>query len=74
MPDGWPHRSPSTSSCTARSARLAEVQHRSQRFRQGREQISLAGRVAVIVDDGIATGATAKAACQVARAQQLLSP
>ena len=47
----------------------AEVQCRSQRFRQGREQISLAGRVAVIVDDGIATGATAKAACQVARAQ-----
>jgi putative phosphoribosyl transferase len=47
----------------------AELQRRSQRFRQGREQISLAGRVAVIVDDGIATGATAKAACQVARAQ-----
>ena len=46
----------------------AELQRRSQRFRQGREQISLAGRVAVIVDDGIATGATAKAACQVARA------
>ena len=31
--------------------------------------ISLAGRIAVIVDDGVATGATAKAACQVARAQ-----
>ena len=40
-----------------------------ERFRRGRDRISLAGRVAVIVDDGIATGATAKAACQVARAQ-----
>ncbi|MFY9920392.1 MAG: phosphoribosyltransferase family protein [Mycobacterium sp.] len=46
-----------------------ELQRRSERFRSGRDQISLAGRVAVLVDDGIATGATAKAACQVARAQ-----
>ena len=29
----------------------------------------MTGRIAIIVDDGIATGATAKAACQVARAQ-----
>jgi putative phosphoribosyl transferase len=29
----------------------------------------LAGRIAVVVDDGIATGATARAACQVATAQ-----
>ena len=29
----------------------------------------LDGRVAVVVDDGIATGSTARAACQVARAQ-----
>ena len=46
-----------------------ELQRRSERFRRGGNQISLAGRVAVLVDDGIATGATAKAACQVARAQ-----
>jgi predicted phosphoribosyltransferase/dienelactone hydrolase len=46
-----------------------ELQHRVERFRRGHDQISLAGRVAVLVDDGIATGATAKAACQVARAQ-----
>jgi putative phosphoribosyl transferase len=46
-----------------------ELQRRSERFRRGCDQISLAGRIAVLVDDGIATGATAKAACQVARAQ-----
>ena len=46
-----------------------ELARRAERFRRGRDQLSLAGRTAVIVDDGVATGATAKAACQVARAQ-----
>ncbi len=46
-----------------------ELQRRSERFRGDRQPISLKGRTAVIVDDGIATGATARAACQVARAQ-----
>lgn len=45
-----------------------ELRRRAERFRRGRDRIPLAGRIAVIVDDGIATGATAKAACQVARA------
>jgi putative phosphoribosyl transferase len=39
-----------------------------QRFRGGRPPLALTGRVAVIVDDGIATGSTARAACSVARA------
>ncbi len=46
----------------------AEVARRSESFRGGHGRISLAGRTAVIVDDGVATGATAKAACEVARA------
>jgi predicted phosphoribosyltransferase/dienelactone hydrolase len=45
-----------------------ELRRRAERFRRGHERISLTGRIAVIVDDGVATGATAKAACQVARA------
>ena len=45
-----------------------ELRRRAERFRRGRDRIPLTGRIAVIVDDGIATGATAKAACQVARA------
>jgi putative phosphoribosyl transferase len=44
-----------------------EVQRRSQRLRSGRPKVSLTGRVAIVADDGIATGATAKAACQFAR-------
>ena len=39
-----------------------------QRFRAGRPPLPLTGRVAVLVDDGIATGSTARAACAVARA------
>jgi putative phosphoribosyl transferase len=46
----------------------AQVDTRATRYRVRRPREPLAGRVAVIVDDGIATGSTAKAACQVARA------
>jgi uncharacterized protein (TIGR00369 family) len=46
----------------------AELQRRAQRFRGDVPHEPLAGRIAVIVDDGIATGSTARAACQVARA------
>lgn len=42
---------------------------RVQRFRPTECQRSLRGRTAVIVDDGVATGATARAACTVARLQ-----
>lgn len=45
-----------------------ELERRVERFRSGRELVSLKSRVVVIVDDGIATGSTARAACQVARA------
>ncbi|MTE13573.1 phosphoribosyltransferase family protein [Nocardia aurantiaca] len=46
-----------------------ELERRVVRFRAGRSRVPLTGRTAVIVDDGVATGATARAACQVARAQ-----
>ena len=46
----------------------AELERRVLRFRAVRPRIELAGRTAVLVDDGIATGATARAACLVARA------
>jgi putative phosphoribosyl transferase len=46
----------------------AELQRRILRFRGSTERLDLTGRVAVIVDDGIATGSTALAACRVVRA------
>ena len=51
-------------------ARLrAQMQQQAQRFRAGRSHVDLAGRIVIIVDEGIATGSTASAACQVARRQ-----
>ncbi|WP_431046509.1 alpha/beta family hydrolase [Streptomyces sp. P1-3] len=47
----------------------AELDRQARRFRGDRPRLSLAGRTVVVVDDGIATGATAEAACRVARAQ-----
>jgi putative phosphoribosyl transferase len=47
----------------------AEVQRRAEQFRGGRPRVDVTGRTAVIVDDGIATGGSARAALQVARAQ-----
>ena len=46
-----------------------EVEERIRRFRPAGQRAPLRGRTAVIVDDGVATGATAKAACNVARLQ-----
>ena len=46
----------------------AELESRAGRLRGERPRQSLEGRVALVVDDGVATGATARAACQVARA------
>lgn len=57
-------------------AAIAEVERqertvldeRVSRLRSGRPRVDLTGRTALIVDDGIATGATAEVACGVARA------
>jgi putative phosphoribosyl transferase len=47
----------------------AELERRARRYRGDRPRLDLRGRCAVIVDDGIATGSSARAACRVARAQ-----
>ncbi len=46
----------------------AELRRRAERYRLDRPRAVVAGRTAIVVDDGIATGSTARAACQVARA------
>ena len=47
----------------------AQVEERAVRLRRGRPAIPLEDRTVVIVDDGLATGGTARAAVQVARAR-----
>jgi predicted phosphoribosyltransferase len=46
-----------------------ELDRRVYRFRGDRPRVALAERTAIIIDDGIATGSTARAACQVVRLQ-----
>ncbi|MEU1782662.1 MULTISPECIES: alpha/beta family hydrolase [Streptomyces] len=50
-------------------AEEAELARQAKRFRGGRPRIPLTGRTVIVVDDGIATGASASAACRVARAE-----
>jgi len=52
----------------AEAREQAAVTARAARYRSYRPREPLTGRVAVVVDDGIATGSTARAACQIARA------
>jgi predicted phosphoribosyltransferase len=46
----------------------AEARRRLQRYRRGRDPVPLAGRDVVLVDDGLATGVTARAALGELRA------
>jgi putative phosphoribosyl transferase len=48
----------------------AEVERRVQRYREGRPPPDLRARTVILVDDGIATGGTARAAVQAARAMR----
>lgn len=41
---------------------LAKIERRRERYLGTRKRVDLAGRVAIVIDDGIATGATTRAA------------
>ncbi len=54
---------------TVERAEQAALVRQAEQFRDDRPRLALEGRTAIVIDDGIATGATASAACQVVRAQ-----
>ncbi|MDC7786054.1 phosphoribosyltransferase family protein [Rhodoplanes sp. TEM] len=57
----------STTFNAACAAERAEIARRRARYLGGRPRIEIAGRTAILVDDGLATGATARAALRAVR-------
>jgi predicted phosphoribosyltransferase len=49
---------------------LAEIERRRIRYLGNRERIDITGRTAIVIDDGVATGATTRAALHAARARK----
>jgi len=49
---------------------LAEIERRRRRYLGSRERIDITDRTAIVVDDGIATGATTRAALRATRARK----
>jgi predicted phosphoribosyltransferase len=54
----------------ARDQELAEIGRRREAYLRGRPSSAVAGRVAIVVDDGVATGATTRAALRAVRARK----
>jgi putative phosphoribosyl transferase len=52
---------------TETARQLEEIERRRRVYGTGREQLEIAGRAAIVVDDGIATGATMRVALQATR-------
>ncbi|XQM39188.1 putative phosphoribosyltransferase [Cupriavidus sp. H19C3] len=65
----WTRRAQESGAFDAeRGRQLDEICRRQQRYRQGRPVAAMAGRRVLVVDDGVATGATLRAALESVRA------
>ena len=49
---------------------LAEIERRRQRYLGNRKHVDVSGRTAIVIDDGVATGATTRAALRATRARK----
>jgi len=66
---GW-HAIPGNAIEAIARQELAELERREREYRQGRPLLDLHDRVVVLVDDGLATGSTMRAAVQAVRAHR----
>ena len=53
-----------------RARQMAEIKRRSELFRRVHPKVALKGRIAIVTDDGVATGATTQAALWAVRLEQ----
>ena len=58
----------STDLAEAERRERPELERRATLYREGRPRLDVRGRCAIVVDDGMATGSTVRAACRVLRA------
>jgi predicted phosphoribosyltransferase len=65
---GWYHVTEETIERVAR-AEQAELERRVREYRQGRPPLDVSGRTVILVDDGLATGSSMRAAVQAVRQQ-----
>ncbi|AVA35381.1 putative phosphoribosyl transferase [Cupriavidus metallidurans] len=66
--DPWARRALESGAFDAeRGRQLGEICRRQQRYRQGHPVTAMAGRRVIVVDDGVATGATMRAALDAVR-------
>jgi len=49
---------------------LAEIERRRQRYLGSRNRVDVSGRTAIVIDDGVATGATTRAALRATRVRK----
>lgn len=54
----------------SRQDAAADARDRAESYRRGRPRVSLTGRIVILVDDGVVTGTTARAACRSAWRQR----
>jgi predicted phosphoribosyltransferase len=64
------HRIPGEQIEAVARAELAELERREQEYRQGRPLIDLHGRTVILVDDGLATGSSMRAAVEAVRVHE----
>jgi predicted phosphoribosyltransferase len=55
---------------TVRDSERAEIERRRQSYLGNRRRVEISGHVAIVIDDGVATGATFRAALRATRARK----